>query len=315
MHLKKIASLAAATVLAFSAFAPAANAQTALGSVDLGSLDVIASILDQLGQAPSAPSVPGQTNLTRSAVDVAGQGNREYLIETPATMDPTKSYPVLFGFAGWQHDATMYRGYADLNNVAGQEAIIVYPEGKAQAWEGPKYAETSRGQDVAFVQAILSKVKSQYKVDSSRVYATGLSNGGGMAVSLACQAPGTFAAVASVAGAYYNPTLSNCSAGAVDTLLIHGTADDHMLYGGGSNAHGGDYFSVPQAAQRIGTRNGCTSTALTNPTSNGRTDMYTLGGCPTGGQTRVYAVNGGEHTWFPSNPAAAQVVWDFLKTR
>lgn len=317
MHIKKLAAIAASAILAFTAFAPTASAQTAAGSVDMGSVESVVGLLGQIPNVPAPTDTPvsaGSTTLKRAPVNVSGQGSREYLIETPSTMDPNISYPVIFGFGGWQHNASTYRGYAHLNQVAGQEAIIVYPEGRVQAWEGPKYAETSRGQDVAFVKSILGQVKGSYKVDTSRVFATGLSNGGGMVVTLACQAPEVFSAVASVSGAYYNPTVDNCANGTVDTLLIHGTADDHMLYNGGRNDHGGAYYSVPQTAQRIGARNGCTSTALTGAVVSGRTETYTLAGCKAGGATQVMKVNGGGHTWYESDPSAERAVWIFLKS-
>ena len=85
-------------------------------------------------------------------------------------------------FSGWQHSAAKARGYAALEGTgAGSDAIIVYPQGRNNAWEGAPYAATSRGQDVAFVREIVRTLANEGKADRSRVYATGLSNGGGMA--------------------------------------------------------------------------------------------------------------------------------------
>ena len=303
--------------VALAAFIAPAQAQSDLPESSAG-IDINAEInrlLGQLSQFPQIPNLPNPSKpLTRDSVDVAGQGNRQYLIETPSNMDPNRTYPVVFGFSGWQHSANMYRDYADLDVAAGQEAILVYPEGNAQAWEGPKYAPSGTGQDVAFVKTILDKVKTQYKVDASRVFATGLSNGGGMALALACQAPETFAAVASVSGAYYNSaSLNNCQTGKVDTLVMHGTADDHMLYNGGANDHGGSYYSAPQITQKVAQRNGCTGNALSGPAVSGNVELFTAAGCPVGGDTTHYKVNGGGHSWYAANPVAAQVVWNYFK--
>lgn len=50
---------------------------------------------------------------------------------------------------------------------------------------------------------------ARYNIDRTRIYANGLSNGGGMSYRLACQLAGRIAAVGSVSGAYLFP-LSAC---------------------------------------------------------------------------------------------------------
>lgn len=262
---------------------------------------------------PSTPSAPN-TTVQRQSVNVPGQGEREYLIEVPASYNSARAYPVIFGFGGWQHDAAQFRGYSNLNEVAGDEAIIVYPEGRAQAWAGARYAQTTIFQDTDFVRTILERVERDYSVDSNRVYGTGLSNGGGMAVAIACKDPQLFSAVTSAAGAYYTPVISDCAWGGVDTLLIHGTNDDHMLYNGGYNDHGGSYFSVPATWRNIGERNGCDTSNAGDYFRSGRSDVFSYRGCGWNGDTVLYKVDGGTHTWFPNDPDAAAVSWEFLRT-
>ena len=57
--------------------------------------------------------------------------------------------------------------------------------------------------DIAFIGALLDAVEQSVCVDASRVYATGVSNGGGMVARLACELSDRLAAIAPVAGGPY----------------------------------------------------------------------------------------------------------------
>ena len=48
--------------------------------------------------------------------------------------------------------------------------------------------------DVGFINAVVNDISANVGVDASRVYATGISNGGMMSYALACNT-GTFAAI------------------------------------------------------------------------------------------------------------------------
>ena len=56
--------------------------------------------------------------------------------------------------------------------------------------------------DVVFTRALLDLVATRTCVDPARVYATGVSNGGGLAARLGCALADRLAAVAPVAGGY-----------------------------------------------------------------------------------------------------------------
>ena len=60
------------------------------------------------------------------------------------------------------------------------------------------------GIDVDYVRRILEQLATELKIDRARVYATGLSAGGGMAFELALEAPDLVAAIAPVAASRFN---------------------------------------------------------------------------------------------------------------
>lgn len=221
---------------------------------------------------------------------------RPYTLVLPRNYNPLRAYPVIIGFGGWQHSAGRTRSYQQLERAAGDRAIVVYPQGLDNAWGGAPYARTSMNGDIRFVRAVVNNVASMHKVDRKRIYAAGLSNGGGMAAALACHAPDLVAGVASVAGAYYNPTVSNCAPGKVPALIMHADNDDTMHFDGGSR-HGAPYRSVPSVFADFGRRNGCETQ------KDG-----TLTGCDA--RTELHKIHGGGHIWFPG--ATDRVVRFFL---
>lgn len=82
-------------------------------------------------------------------------------------------------------------------------------------------------------------------MDSNRIYATGLSNGGGFVATLACDEEdgGIFAAFAPVAGSFYtdvDETSEDCNPARspLPILEIHGGVDDTTFYDGGEGEGG-----------------------------------------------------------------------------
>lgn len=162
---------------------------------------------------------------------------RRYLVYTPPSYDsqPGKSYPVVFNFHGGGMTMAEQMLYTGMNRAADRHGfIVVYPSGIKQDWNvgfGMPYLEGS--DDTGFTEALLARLKQDYRVDSTRVYATGLSRGGFFALRLAADLPHLFAAVASVGGPMPEPVIQHhTKAGHVGVLLMHGTADQVVAYGG-----------------------------------------------------------------------------------
>ena len=189
----------------------------------------------------------------------------------------------------------------------GRQALVVYMKGINDAWEGAPYAQTRDGEDVQFVRDMLARLKREYSVDSSRVYAAGLSNGGGFVNKLACRAPGLLAGGVSVAGAYYTNTTIGCSGG-VPMLFIHGTNDGTVTINGGVR-HGTSYKSLNSVVDEWKIRNTCFSantSTVGNVVKQKHNCTYPL---------EYWKVNGGTHTWFPNSPSASQATWSFLASK
>ena len=79
--------------------------------------------------------------------------------------------------------------------------------------------------DVAYLQNLSSYFQSQNSIDPSKVFCTGMSNGGDLCYLLACEAPETFRAVAPISGMIMQDIMDECNPESeVSILEIHGTA-------------------------------------------------------------------------------------------
>ncbi|NGZ88127.1 extracellular catalytic domain type 1 short-chain-length polyhydroxyalkanoate depolymerase [Duganella aceris] len=162
---------------------------------------------------------------------------RRYLVYTPASYasQPQKTFPVVFNFHGSGMTMAEQMLYTQMNRAADRhQFIVVYPLGIKQDWNvgfGMSYLEGT--DDIGFTEALLDRLKQDYRVDGQRVYATGLSRGGFFALRVAAELPHLFAAVASAGGPMPEPVVQHhVKPGKVGVLLIHGTADQVVAYGG-----------------------------------------------------------------------------------
>jgi len=162
---------------------------------------------------------------------------RRYLVYTPASYldQRKKTFPVVFNFHGSGMSMAEQMLYTQMNRAADRHHfIVVYPLGLKQDWNvgfGMSYIDGT--DDIGFIEVLLAKLKQDYRVDSQRVYATGLSRGGFFALRIAADLPHLFAAVASVGAPMPEPVVQHhTNSDKVGVLLIHGTADQVVAYAG-----------------------------------------------------------------------------------
>jgi polyhydroxybutyrate depolymerase len=111
--------------------------------------------------------------------------------------------------------------------------------------------------DVEALERSLSQLERAACVNPSRVFVTGVSNGGGMAARLGCELSERLAGIAAVAGGY--GSLPPCRPQRpLPVLEIHGTADQVVPYGGKPPDHAGSVARWLALWRRI---DGCTGAA------------------------------------------------------
>lgn len=132
---------------------------------------------------------------------------REAIVYAPAEQ-PESGSPLLFAFHG--HGGNMRAAGRGMKfQDAWPEAIIVYPqglptatprdpEGRHSGWQ--HLPGDNKDRDLKYLDTMLNSLREKYKVDDSRVYATGFSNGGAFTYLLWAQRPEVFAALAPCGG-------------------------------------------------------------------------------------------------------------------
>ena len=200
--------------------------------------------------------------LERHQLDVDGQ-TREYLWGLPSGGTGTPAVVVAFHGAG--SNAEGMRHFTRLEEKAEQEGFaVVFPEGtgrtaESRSWNAGAphvYAAKHEVNDARFFQALLDALRET--IDESRVYLTGMSNGGLLCYFLANQAVAPIRAIAPVACATLDLTIT-CPE-PMPVLHIHGTADAYVPYEGGRGgrtAAGTVFQPVERMIEAWARHNGC----------------------------------------------------------
>src|ERR1019366_454902 len=187
--------------------------------------------------------VYSQTGATISGSFTSGGAVRTYTIYVPTMYDGTTPVPLVFnihGFTGTcakQTTAEDFRKIADTANF-----IIVLPQALVDTNRSSHYyGGTSwnfigtSDPDKVFIMSLLDTIESHYKINTSRVYSTGFSQGAHMTYDLACFYNTRFAAIASVSGGLGFVELSAATLTHPTPIMeIHGTADPLAAYNGSS---------------------------------------------------------------------------------
>lgn len=150
-----------------------------------------------------------------------GDKDIRYVVYVPPTYDPAGPTPTIVflngmgecGSDGWKQ--TYHLGGAIVLNTAKWPFIVVFPQ--KQDTKGLWEAEDD------MVMAALDATRREYNVDASRIYLTGLSQGGHGTWAIAANHPDTFAAIAPICG-WGSEELAKKLAG-VPMWVFHGDAD------------------------------------------------------------------------------------------
>jgi polyhydroxybutyrate depolymerase len=170
-------------------------------------LVVILLVGRTFGAAQNSNSQTSASEFERWELNVEGV-TREALAYIPSAAKD-KATPVIFVFHGHggraQNAARMFA-----MNRLWPEAISIYmqglntpgrltdPDGKVPGWQ--KSAGDQQDRDLKFFDAVLARLKKDYKIDSKRIFATGHSNGGAFTYLLWAERGEVLAAVAPSAG-------------------------------------------------------------------------------------------------------------------
>jgi polyhydroxybutyrate depolymerase len=178
-----------------------------------------------------------------------------------------------------------------------------YPGGGQSGGQGR--SEENRPEepdDIEFLNQMLDQMATKFSVDAARIYATGLSEGGYMAMKVGGAMSDRIAGIAPV-GAAMPKSMTCFPLRPVPVVMINGTSDPVVPHGGGTE-HNLEVpiVSVEDSAKAWAKMDRCaekpTQTKLPAHEKGGmETKVDTYDGCQKGAQVVSYNVQGGGNTW------------------
>ena len=242
----------------------------------------------------------GTINITFSGA------SRKYILRVPDGYDNSHPYRLVLAYAwsGGSASQVVSANYFTFATLDSKNTIFAAPD----AADG---AGTWSNGDVAFTDAILTQIEGDLCVDKSRVFATGFSFGGGMAMALACTRAVVFRAVAFFSGA----DLTNSCPATLTTPIAYYASQ-------ASEDSGGLSTTSPITGERKQAQfaevNGCTAepSSTTFPAAGQPHVCTNYKNCSAGHPTE-YCVFNGPHGWEPKDPGQsmswnAPEAWKFI---
>jgi len=235
---------------------------------------------------------------------------RDYIYYHPNSAMP--NCPLVFVCHGYTGTAQGIMDYSEFNALADEYGFAVcYPQGIEDSFGntffnvGYDFQNNETVDDVAYLQNLNSYLQNTYSLDSSKVFCTGMSNGGDLCYMLACQASETFRAVAPISGMIMQDIMDVCNPSSeVSILEIHGTQDNVTYYNGDpNNIDGwGAYPSIPETISFFNNLFGLQLVSSENLPNTNTNDGSTVSSEKYGNpnsctEVWLYTVNGGGHDW------------------
>ncbi len=197
--------------------------------------------------------------------------------------------------AGWQFEELAEK----------MKFIVVYPQAYKRHWNdgrGIKKYDSHRLNicDVCFINAIIDTLEKKYNIDTSRIFAAGISNGGIMAMRLACDPSSRIKKIASLAMLLTDTLTKICRMPHPRGAMFFIGTDDPLVPWQGGHIHFGKrklgrVVSYDSTLIFFAHKNGCyerESTML-----SGKIIKIYYEKCKHGGRTVMYILKGGGHTW------------------
>jgi polyhydroxybutyrate depolymerase len=283
-----------------------------------------------LGFAPAAGAQEERTLVSAGL-------ERSYLL---VGAEPGNPRPLILALHGNNGSGEQFLTYARWTNVAaGAGVVVALPDGLNKGWADGRPDSEFRGRkppaglnDVAFLVELVETLVKEGVADRRRIYVTGLSNGGMMALRMLCDRPDLFAAGAAVIASLPEGNAARCRPSRPVPLLLMNGTEDRLVP------------DQPQPGRFLGTEgtaafwrrvNRCTAAGEARALpdrdpSDGSQVTVTRAQCPPGQDVVTYRVIGGGHQ-MPSltqGPTAerllgprnrdidgARAIWDFFKSR
>lgn len=220
-----------------------------------------------------------------------GGRTRSYIVHKPSSGIPATGAPLVIDMHGFTSSASQQKGLSRYQQEADAKGFIAaWPSGLNASWNGYGCCGTSLSNnvnDVGFIRAVVADIVRRTRIDETRVYITGLSNGGSMSHRLACEAADLVAATSPVS---FTLNRTSCPSGfparPITVAHYHGLRDTTVNY------NGGQFQSAPASFSTWQKIDGCTGPVATQTLSSNNETVQTASGCNGGVTPALISLNG-----------------------
>ena len=251
---------------------------------------------------------------------------RTYILDVPE--GETVGLPLVLVLHGYVSSAQLIRSYSGWSDIAESgEAVICYPQGTADDF-GINHWNANLGisdtDDIGFVSELVEYLQESYELSADCTFSCGMSNGGFMSYTLACERPDLFRAIGSVTGNMSAYDQLNCDpSNVLPVIHLHGTLDPTVSYNQGVILEGPwsggwgveevmDFWTGLMETTET-TEEAMPNTVLLDLTT---VDFIRHFGSPGGQEFHHYRVNGGLHDWFGAwgnqDIDSTELLWGFF---
>jgi polyhydroxybutyrate depolymerase len=256
-------------------------------------------------------------------------------VQIPSDYTTKTRYPliiVLHGLGGEGYATSRYLGLD--SRVDSKQYVFVVPEGTKNAngqnfWNAtPACCAASRQDlhvdDVAYIRSLIEAAAANYSIDTRRIGLIGHSNGGFMALRMACEASDLVTSVVSLAGSTFADDAScTPTTKPVSVLALHGDTDTRIRYDGGQ-AGPVTYPGAKETIRRFAAHAGCVSSnpeiapsldvveTVAGNIDSAETTVLEYPDCAEGVDVALWTIVGAGHGPGPWVPSALDAVVDWI---
>lgn len=280
----------------------------------LAGATAIACGSSESASAPSPESAGADAGSRRTTFG----GARPVEIRVPAGYDASRPAPLLLALHGYGAGGSFNEIYMRFASIADEKGFFyVSPDGTRDKagrlfWNATDECcdfDRTGVDDVGYLTSLVDEIRSEYAIDTKRIFVVGHSNGGYMANRLACDRADMFAAVVSFAGRNFVDATRCAPTAPVGFLQIHGTNDGSV-----------PFTTAAGTTATWATKNGC-GDALEETGELLRVDADSKApdtkvarhpACAANGSAELWPVDGAGHI-FTFTPEATSRIWSFLE--
>lgn len=240
---------------------------------------------------------------------------RGYLLYLPQDIGagPLPLVMALHGGGGSSKKWATYTQYGFERLADDAPFILVYPDGLEGQWNDGReikqsYAHRNHVDDLGFLSSLIEYLCNTLPVDRGRVFVTGASNGGMMALVLAARHPEQIAAIAPVIASIPARVAGSLAPSEpVSVLIMNGKEDPLVPWQGGFVKIGrqtrDQVIPTEQTVEFWRQVNGCGAEGMTtglpdlDPGDGTRAWQTVYSGGRAGTEVWLIGIEGGGHTW------------------